>query len=49
MQQRRNAGWLDTLKARKSSGQKLSKTGEWLLKHPNGIGLEIRDYHAVMR
>jgi hypothetical protein len=35
------------LKEKKKQG-KLSKAGEWILKHPNGIG-EIVDRRAVMR
>jgi hypothetical protein len=36
------------LKEKKKKDGKLSKLGEWILKHPNGIG-EIVDRRAVMR
>jgi len=29
--------------------KKLSKAGEWRLKHPNGLGGRILDMRAVMR
>jgi hypothetical protein len=29
--------------------KKLSKAGEWRLKHPNGLGVTINDMRAVMR
>jgi len=29
--------------------KKLSKAGEWRLKHPNGLGGRILDMKAVMR
>ncbi len=29
--------------------KRLSKAGEWRLKHPNGLGVTIHDMRAVMR
>ena len=29
--------------------KRLSKAGEWRLKHPNGLGVVINDWRAVMR
>jgi hypothetical protein len=38
------------LKAKKATGQKLSKYAEWVLRHPNGLkGAKILDYKAAMR
>jgi hypothetical protein len=33
----------------KAKPKKLSKCGEWMLKHPNGGGLIIHDMKAVLR
>jgi hypothetical protein len=37
--------------AAKTAGKpkRLSKAGEWRLKHPNGLGVTINDWRAVMR
>jgi len=29
--------------------KRLSKAGEWLRKNPNGLGVTINDWRAVMR